>query len=221
MSTEIDRSRLSEEEIARQMKLLNSKQLYKDPNSLTSDSLINCLSVQPFKTLTSYNFWLNKNLIFIPETEEYIYISGSNIIIEQGSKKIQYIVPLSNKCHVTSLTYIKSTATNEKLLFVGEKLFPDEKKIVSGGMEIMHIEKKNSYKKLSLDLGAYVDYNSYVYDIIAGKNNEICVIVLKNLKTNINEVKLLFYNYVSFSLINIEDIKYNLNKLIINQNKEN
>ena len=33
----------------------------------------------------------------ILETEEYIYVSGSNVIIEQGSKKIQYIVPLSNK----------------------------------------------------------------------------------------------------------------------------
>ena len=221
MSTEIDPSRLSGEEIARQMKLLSSKQLWKDPNSLTSDSLLNCLNIQPFKTLTSYNFWINKNLIFIPETEEYIYISGNNVIIEQMSTKIQYIVPLTHKCQVTSLTYIKSSSTNEKLLFIGEKLFPDDKKVVSGGMEILHIENKNSYKKLNLDLGAYVDYNSYVYDIIAGKNDEICVILLKNLKTNINEDKLFFYNYTTFSLINIEDIKYNLTKLTMNPFKEN
>ena len=220
MSSEIDPSRLSEEEITRQMKMLNSKQLWKDPNSLTTDSLINCLSIQPFKTLSSYNYWINKNLIYIPEEEEYIYISGCNIIIEKISTKIQDIIPLTHKCYVTSLTYIK-TSSNEKLLFIGEKLFPDDKKMISGGIEIIHIEKKNNYKKLNLDLGAYVDYNSYVYDIIAGKNNEICVIVLKNLNTNINEVKLFFYNYVSFSLIDIEDIKYNLSNLIINPDIDN
>lgn len=220
MNLEIDPSRLTDEEITRQMKMLNSKQLWKDPNSLTSDSLINCLSIQPFKTLTSYNFWIKKNLIQIPETDIYIYISGCNVIIEELSTNIQEIIPLTHKGYVTSLTYIKTSA-NEGLLFIGEKLFPDEKKMIWGGIEIMHIENKNSYKKLNLDLGAYVDYNSYVYDIIAGKGNETCVIILKNLNMNINEVKLFFYNYSNFSLIDIEDIKFNLTEIKINPNLDN
>ena len=127
MSLEIDPSRLTDEEITRQMKMLNSKQLWKDPNSLTSDSLINCLCIQPFKTLTSYNFLIKKNLIQIPETDIYIYISGCSVIIEDISTNIQEIIPLTNKCYVTSLTYIKTLA-NEQLLFIGEKLFPDDKK---------------------------------------------------------------------------------------------
>ena len=220
MASEIDPSRLSDEEITRQMKMLNSKQLWKDPNSNTQDSLTNCLSIQPFKTLTSYNFWINRNLIYIPETEEYIYISGCNIILEQIDTNIQEIIPLTNKCDVTSLTYIK-TSTNESLLFVGEKSFPDDKKMITGGVEIIHIENKDSYKKLNLDLGAYVDYNCYIYDIIAGKKNEICLIILKNLNMNINEVKLFFYNYNTFSLIDIEDIKYNLTNIYINPNLDN
>ena len=220
MSSEIDPSRLTDEEITRQMKILNTKQLWKDPNSLTSDSLINCLSIQPFKTLSSYNFWIKKNLIHIPESDQYIYVSGCNIIKEQLSTKIQEIIPLTHKCYVTSLTYI-NTITNEGILFVGEKMFPDDKKMIWGGIEIIHIENKNCYKKLNLDLGAYVDYNSYVYDIIAGKRNETSVIILKNLNMNVNEVKLFFYNYSNFSLINIEDIKYNINNLCNNSNKEN
>ena len=57
-TTEIDLSRISNEEIVRLMKMLNSKQLWKDP--LLPDSITNCLSIQPFKTLTSYNLWIQK-----------------------------------------------------------------------------------------------------------------------------------------------------------------
>ena len=217
-SADIDLSRISNEDMVRLMKMLNSKQLWKDP--LLSDSITNCLSIQPFKTLTSYNLWIQKNLIFIPETDEYIYMSGCNVIIEKISTKAQQIIPLTQKCFVTSLTYIK-TSSNERILFVGEKLFPDEKKTISGGIEIIHIENKKSKKKLNLNLGAYVNYNCYVYDVIAGKNNETCVIILKYLNMNINKVKLFFYNYISFSLIDIEDIDYNLINILINPNREN
>ena len=218
MSTELDPSRLTEEEVTRLMKMLNNKQLYKDPSSTTMDSISNCLCLQPFKTLTSYNYWIRKNLILISETDEYIYVSGCNIIIENMKTKVQDIIPLNHKCNVTSLTYVKTTS-NERILFVGEKLFPDENKITSGGFEIFHLENKN--KKLALDLSAYVDYNCYVYDIIAGNNNETCVIILKNLNNKTNEVKLFFYNYTSFSLIGIEDIKYNLINISINPLNEN
>ena len=220
MSLEFDLSRLTDEEMTRQMKMLNSKQLWKDPTSISPESLINCLNIQPIKTLTTYNLWINKNLIYIPETDEYIYISGNNIILEQTLTNIQEIIPLTHKCFVTSLTYIK-TQSNEGLMFVGEKLFPDENKKIYGGMEIMHIEKNNSYKKLNLNFGAYLDYNNYVYDIIAGKTNEICVIIIKNLNMNITDVNLFFYNYTTFSLIDIEDIKFNLTNLYINPEKDN
>ena len=218
MSTETDPSRLTDEEVTRLMKMLNNKQLYKDPTSTTIDSISNCLCIQPFRTLSSYNYWIKKNLILISETDEYIYISGCNIIIESASTKVQEIIPLTHNCKVTSLTYIKTT-TNEKILFVGEKLFPNENKITSGGFEIFHLENKN--KKFALDLSAYVDYNCYVYDIIAGNNNETCIIILKNLNNKTEEVKLFFYNYTTFSLIDIEDIKYNLINININPINDN
>ena len=177
------------------MKILNNKQLYKDPSSTTIDSISNCLCIQPFKTLSSYNYWINKNLILISEADEIIYISGCNIIIENISTKIQEIIPLSHKCPVTSLTYIKTTS-NKRILFVEEKLFREENKIASGGVEIFHLENKN--KKLSLDLSAYVDYNCYVYDIIAWNKNETCIIILKNWNNKTDEVKLIFYNFTTF-----------------------
>ena len=148
MTSEQDPSRLSEEEMSRMMKTLNNKQLYKDPTSLTLDSISNCLCIQPFQCLTSYNYFFNKNLLYIPETEEYIYNSGHNIIVEKISNKSQEIIPLSHRCYVTSLTYSKS-ANNKRMIFIGEKLFPDEKKVINGGIEIMNIEEKNCSKKLS------------------------------------------------------------------------
>jgi hypothetical protein len=219
MSTiEIDPSRLSEEEVTRLMKMLNNKQLYKDPSLTTMDSISNCLCIQPFKTLSSYNYWIQKNLILISETNECIYISGCNIIVENLTTKEQQIIPLAHKCHVTSLTYVK-TVINERIILVGEKLFPDEKKVISGGFEIFHLENAN--KRLSLDLSAYVDYNCYVYDIVAGKSNETCVVIVKNLYNNIDEVKLFLYNYTTFSLIDIEDFKYNLKNICVNPIKDN
>ena len=127
MSIELDPSRLTDEEVTRLMKMLNNKQLYKDPSSTTIDSISNCLCIQPFKTLSSYNYWIQKNLILISETDECIYISGCNIIVENIPTKVQEIIPLTHKCYVTSLTYVKTTI-NERIIFIGEKLFPDEKK---------------------------------------------------------------------------------------------
>ena len=42
-------------------------------------------------------------------TDEYIYMSGRNIIIESASSHKQDIIPLKHKCYVTSLTYIKTS----------------------------------------------------------------------------------------------------------------
>ena len=214
MNSEIDPSRLSGEDVSRIIKSINNKQLYKDPAFSTPDSITNCLCIQPFKSLTSHNYFINKNLLYIPETEEYIYNSGHNIIVEKVSNHSQEVIPLSHRCNVTSLTYIKSP-NNKKMLFVGEKLFPDEKKIINGGIEIMQIEDKNCTKKLSLNMGAYMNENNYVYDIISKDESEIIVIILKYLNMDIKETKLFFYNYINFTLIDIEDIKYDITNMII------
>lgn len=211
MFQEQDPSRLTDEEITKMMKMINNKQVFKDPTSSTMDNLSNCVCIQPFKTLSSNNCFINRNLIYISETDEYLYISGRNIIIESASNNKQDIIPIKHRCQVTSLTYIK-TSLNEKILFVGEKLFPDEQKVISGGFEVIHLENKN--KRFGLDLSAYIDYNCYVYDIVAGKNNETFVVIVKNLDKLVNEVKLFFYSYTNFALISIEDFKFNISGMI-------
>ena len=220
MNSEIDPSRLSEEDMSHLVKSINNKQLFKDPSSSAPDSITNCLCIQPFKSLTSHNYFINKNLLYIGETEKYIYNSGHNIIVERISDKSQEIIPLTHRCHVTSLTYSKSP-NNKQMLFVGEKLFPDEKKTINGGIEIIHIEDKNCSKKLSLNMGAYVNENNYVYDIISKDESEIIVIILKNLNMNIKDIKLFFYNYINFTLIDIEDFKYNITDMIISPYSNN
>ena len=218
MFQEQNPSRLTDEEITRMMKMINNKQLFKDPSSTTIDNVSNCICIQPFKTLSSSNYFINKNLIYISETDEYIYLSGRNIIKESASTHKQDIIPLKHKYNVTSLTYIQ-TPLNEKILFIGEKLFPDEQKVISGAFEVIHLENEN--KRFGLDLSAYVDYNCYVYDIIAGKTNETFVVILKNLDKNNTDVKLLFFSYVNYALIAIEDFKYNIIGMIQDPKREN
>ena len=87
MFQEQDPSRLTDEEITKMMKMINNKQVFKDPTSSTMDNLSNCVCIQPFKTLSSNNCFINRNLIYISETDEYLYISGRNIIIESASNK--------------------------------------------------------------------------------------------------------------------------------------
>ena len=85
---EKDYSKLTEDQINKLTKILNHKQLFKDPLSSNGDTINNCLSVTPFKTLSSYNLWIRRNLLYLTETEEYIYPSGTNIIIEKVSSKL-------------------------------------------------------------------------------------------------------------------------------------
>ena len=218
MFQEQDPSRLTDEEITKMMKMINNKQIYKDPSSTTMDNLSNCLCIQPFKTLSSYNYFINKNLIYISETDEYIYISGRNIILESASTNKQEIIPLKYRGYITSLTYI-NTPMSGRILFVGEKLYPDEKKMISGAFEVLHIENKN--KKIALDLSAYIDYNNYVFDIVAGKNNETFVVIVKNLDNTIKNTNLFFYNYINNALIGIEDFKDNINGINLDIKREN
>ena len=207
MFQEQDPSRLTDEEIIRMMKMINNKQLFKDPTSNTMDNLSNCVCIQPFKTLSSTNYFIKRNIIYISETDEYLYLSGRNIIVESATTHKQDIIPLKYRGYVTSLTYMK-TPLNEKIIFVGEKLYPDEQKVISGGFEVIHLENKN--KRFGIDLSAYVDYNCYVYDIVADKSNENFVVIVKNLDLTIKEVKLFFFNYTNYALISIEDFKYDI-----------
>ena len=207
MFQEQDPSRLTDEEIIRMMKMINNKQLFKDPTSNTMDNLSNCVCIQPFKTLSSNNYFIKRNIIYISETDEYLYLSGRNIIVESATTHKQDIIPLKYRGYVTSLTYMK-TPLNEKIIFVGEKLYPDEQKVISGGFEVIHLENKN--KRFGIDLSAYVDYNCYVYDIVADKSNENFVVIVKNLDLTIKEVKLFFFNYTNYALISIEDFKYDI-----------
>ena len=151
MFQEQDPSRLTEEEITRMMKMINNKQLFKDPSLTTMDNISNGVCIQPFKTLSSYNYFINKNLIYISETDQYLYLSGRNIILESIATHKQDIIPLKHRCKVTSLTYIK-TPLNEKILFVGEKMLPDENKVISGGFEVIHLENTN--KRFGMNLNA-------------------------------------------------------------------
>ena len=215
-----DLSRLPYEEMLRQLKLIKNKQLYKEPTSTSPEAISNTLSIYPFKTLSSYNYLIKKNLIFIPETDEYIYISGRNIVIEKVSTKVQRLIPLTNKCCITSLTYLDTTS-HMRLLFVGEKLFPDEKKVTSGAIELIRLEGNNFEKKLNLNIGAYINTSNYVYNTIAGKDNELCIIIVKSLDEKTNFNKLFFYNYITLSLVFIEDVKYDLIGVCINEKNEN
>ena len=218
MFQEQDPSRLTEEEITRMMKMINNKQLFKDPSLTTMDNISNGVCIQPFKTLSSYNYFINKNLIYISETDQYLYLSGRNIILESIATHKQDIIPLKHRCKVTSLTYIK-TPLNEKILFVGEKMLPDENKVISGGFEVIHLENTN--KRFGMNLNAYVDYNCYVYDIVAEKNNENFVVIVKHLEKYNTDVKLFFFNYTNSALVSIEDFKYNILGMIQDPKREN
>ena len=116
---------LSDEDDTKFRKLINQKPLWRDPINKTNDSISNGLSVQPFKTLTSYHLWIRRNMIILNETDEYVYVSGSNLVFENYETKKQKYIPIKSDCIVTSI-YRQKSSTNENLHFIGEKISPNE-----------------------------------------------------------------------------------------------
>ena len=85
---------LSDEDDTKFRKLINQKPLWRDPINKTNDSISNGLSVQPFKTLTSYHLWIRRNMIILNETDEYVYVSGQNLVFEIYEK--QKYIPIKS-----------------------------------------------------------------------------------------------------------------------------
>ncbi len=99
---------LSEEEESRFLKIINHKPIWRDPSLQTNDSISNGLSIQPFTTLSSYHLWIRRNMTILNETDEYVYVSGSNLIFENYETKKQKFIPLKTDCIVTSIYRQKS-----------------------------------------------------------------------------------------------------------------
>ena len=106
---------LTEEEEIRFIKMINHKQLARTPldqnQNVQNDTISNSLSINPFRTLSSYTTWCKRNLLLLSETDEIIYVSGSNLIIENYETKRQKMIPLKTDCLVTSLYTQKSSYT--------------------------------------------------------------------------------------------------------------
>ena len=203
------------------MRMINHKPLWKDRSQKAPDTISNCVSIQPFQSLSSYHLWMRRNLILLTDSDEYVYISGSNVIVEKFITKKQKIIPIANDCNVTSIYYQKSS-TNERLLLLGEKVNANEyEKYISGRVEIINLDAKLLPPKMHLDLGVYFSYDSYIYDAIIPDRGEICFIVVKNLNKMDPRSKIVVWNYVNLQILCIEDFKYHLDGISRNPLKQN
>ena len=210
---------LSEDEETRFLKLINHKPIWRDPSTQANDSISNGLSIQPFTTLSSYHLWIRRNLTILNETDEYVYVSGSNLIFENYETKKQKFIPLKTDCIVTSI-YKQKSSTNENLLFIGEKVNPNEdKKYYSGKVEIINLDCNVLREKIILDFGAYVEYNSYVYDCVAQQEGDLCLIILRD-DDNDNHSKVFIWNYIVGLLLAIEDFDFNFEGIKCSPYKE-
>ena len=203
------------------MRMINHKPLWKDRSQKAQDTISNSICIQPFKSLSSYHLWMRRNLILLPETDEFIYISGSNLIAEKFTTKMQRIIPIKNDCLVTSI-YSQKSSTNERLIIVGEKVnMNEDKKYISGRVEIINLEKKLLPERMTLDLGVYVTYNSFIYDAIVPDKSDLCFIVVKNIVKSDPHCKIVVWNYVSSQIVCIEDFKSSLEGIARNPSKQN
>ena len=205
---------LTEEEEIRFIKMINHKQLARTPmdqhQSVQNDTISNSLSINPFRTLTSYTTWCKRNLLLLSETDEIVYVSGSNLILENYETKRQKFIPLKIDCVVTSL-YSQKSSTNENILFIGEKVNPNSyQNYFSGRVEIFNLDNNVLREKLCFDLGVHEHYDSYVFDVIANENSDLCFVILANLTQNEPKNKIYIYNYVTIQLLAIEEINFNI-----------
>ena len=114
---------LSDEADTKIPKSTKQRTLWRAPTNKTNYSISNGWSIQKVKTLTSYHLWIRRNMIILNETDEYIYVSGQNLVFEIYEK--QKYIPIKSDWIVTSIYHQKSS-TNENLHFIGEKISPNE-----------------------------------------------------------------------------------------------
>ena len=198
---------LSDEDDTKFRKLINQKPIWRDPMNQANDAISNGISIQPFKTLTSYHLWIRRNMIILNETDEYVYVSGTNLVFENYETKKQKYIPLKSDCIVTSI-YRQKSSTNENLLFIGERVSPNEdRKYISGKLEIINLDCNVLKEKIIIDFGAYVDYSSYIYDCVCQQEGDLCLIILRDID-NESHSKIFIWNYIVGLLLAIEDYYY-------------
>ena len=209
MSTSLSSLQESDEKYF--MKMINHKAIWKDRSIKAANTISNCINIEPFQSLSSYHLWMRRNLILLPERDEFVYISGCNVIVENLSTKKQKIIPIANDCHVTSINSQESS-TGERILLIGEKVKANsEKKYVSGRVEVINLDCKVLPKHFSIDLGVYVYTDSFIFDCVVPAKSDVCFIVVKNLNTSDPQSKIFIWNYVNRIVLDIEDFKYLLN----------
>jgi len=97
--------------------------MYKD--LLNKDEIFNGPSIHPLHTVATQNIWSRRIMLYFKENEsdQVIYISGSNLVHYNITNDTLNLIPLRNDCIYTSL-YLATSQTDEKLIVVGQKVKP-------------------------------------------------------------------------------------------------
>ena len=136
-------------------------------------------------------------------SDEFFYVSGTNIILSNFKDNSQKIIPLKTDCIVTSL-YFSISSTNERLIIVGEKIHPPYSNEhlfrIAPRVEIINLDNKIIDERRNLDHTFYSNSDSYIYDAIIPNNSDICYSLVKSNDMNENETKVFVWEYIPLTL---------------------
>ncbi|MCQ2816033.1 MAG: hypothetical protein MJ252_02095 [archaeon] len=229
-------SLMGEEDMKNFTKMMNFKPLWKDRTIQVKDQIANGICIEPFKTLSKYHRYMENPLLFLPDSNEFIYASGANLILQNFETNYQRIIPLKNDGEVTSISYHISPR-NDKLLFVCEKIIADndkrtdsdEEERFAGRVEIIFLKATDEEKipNVVLETENLLRYSHYILGCKIKENSSYAYLILKSLDPNQNDSKhrkedvIITWDYILKTIKSIEYIPEHFDNFILSPYKEN
>jgi len=200
------------------LKYMNRKIMYKNESDKIDSNLSNGAYIKPLHTFSSSHLWMKRNILVSSDSQEIVYISGCNLIIETQAPISQRIINLKSHSEVTSL--YQSSSGKGRHIIVGEKV-SDKDNYYSyshyGRVEIFNIDKLNTNEERRfLDHSYYINYPHFIYDAIGIKQTDYCLSIVKNLDTDESDTKVFLWDFDTISMLAIHDFENHIENIVNN-----
>lgn len=179
---------------------MEHKTIWKD--IVEKDQILNGIEIDACHTISTYHYWTKRNMLFIQNTNDIIFISGSFIIKYSLKSSKMKMFPIKNNTIVTSM-FTTQNIQGENLVIIGQKTKTNKKDSFEyfPKAEIIQIDFPDR-ENIFIDFSYYNCTNYTILDCIILPDSEICLTLLKSTdNNNHNSSKIIVWEYTSNSYL--------------------
>lgn len=197
--------------------MMENKMIWKD--LVDREQILNGAEIEPIYTLSSYHFWIKRNIVFLNNNDyEILFISGANLVRYNIVTKKMRLFQIKNDSWITSL-FTVNNIQGENLAVIGQKtkIIKKEQSEYFPKVEIIFVDNKEK-PNITLDFTYYNCSNYHIADSIILPDSEICISLLKNndhshSNNKLPGAKIILWEYTSNSYLQSVNVDENLENL--------